>query len=37
VIDDDTNEITIGEKRRTCLAGGLLTPGYWHDEEKKHF
>ncbi|KZS42071.1 AMP-dependent synthetase [Aquimarina aggregata] len=34
IVDEDNNEVGIGEKGELCLSGAQLTPGYWKNEEK---
>ncbi|TPN89135.1 amino acid adenylation domain-containing protein [Aquimarina algicola] len=34
IIDEDYNEVPVGEKGELCLSGGQLTPGYWKNEKK---
>ncbi len=34
IIDDKNNILPQGEKGELCLAGNLLTPGYWKNKEK---
>ncbi len=34
IVDDDNNELEIGEQGELCLSGVQLTPGYWQNEEK---
>jgi acyl-coenzyme A synthetase/AMP-(fatty) acid ligase len=34
IVDNDNNILPKGEKGELCLAGKLLTPGYWKNEEK---
>ncbi len=34
IIDHENNILSPGEKGELCLAGKLLTPGYWKNEEK---
>lgn len=34
IVDDNNHPLPQGEKGELCLAGELLTPGYWKNEEK---
>jgi len=34
IVDDNNNEVAIGEPGELCLSGVQLTPGYWQNEEK---
>ena len=34
IVDEENNILPQGEKGELCLAGKLLTPGYWKNEEK---
>ena len=34
IVDENNNEVEIGEQGELCLSGVQLTPGYWRNEEK---
>ncbi len=34
IVDEENNEVNIGESGELCLSGAQLTPGYWKNEEK---
>lgn len=34
ILDEQGNEVPIGEKGELCIAGGQVTLGYWNNEEK---
>ncbi|MDH7446579.1 AMP-binding protein [Aquimarina sp. 2201CG14-23] len=34
IVDEENNEVAVGEKGELCLSGAQLTPGYWQNEEK---
>ncbi len=34
IVDDENNEVTVGESGELCLSGDQLTPGYWKNETK---
>ncbi len=34
IVDNDNNEVAIGESGELCLSGAQLTPGYWKNETK---
>jgi len=34
IVDENNKIMTFGHKGELCLAGDLLTPGYWKNEEK---
>ncbi len=34
IVDEENNEVNIGESGELCLSGEQLTPGYWKNEEK---
>ncbi|MBQ4819568.1 AMP-binding protein [Aquimarina sp. MMG016] len=34
IVDEDNNEVAIGESGELCLSGAQLTTGYWKNKEK---
>ena len=34
ILDENGNEVPIGEKGELCIAGPQVTPGYWNNPEK---
>ena len=36
IVNENNEKLSNGEKGELCLAGNLLTPGYWKNEEKNN-
>lgn len=34
IVDENNNEVAMGEEGELCIAGSQLTPGYWKNEDK---
>ncbi len=34
IVDENENEVQVGERGELCLSGSQLTPGYWKNETK---